>query len=73
MGCIVPHCETHSARAGESKVAMTGAIATFKDLGYTIGPLMAGLLMVFLSIQSTLFVTGTAFVLLVPVGLLLHD
>jgi len=52
---------------------MTGAIATFKDLGYTIGPLMAGLLMVFLSIQSTLFVTGTAFVLLVPVGLLLHD
>jgi MFS family permease len=58
---------------GESKVAMTGAIATFKDLGYTIGPLMAGLLMVFWSIQNTLFVTGTAFLLLVPAALLLHD
>jgi PPP family 3-phenylpropionic acid transporter len=58
---------------GESKVAMTGAIATFKDLGYTIGPLMAGLLMVFWSIQNILFVTGTAFLLLVPAALLLHD
>jgi len=58
---------------GESKVAMTGAIATFKDLGYTIGPLMAGALMVFMNIQSTLLVTGAAFVLLVPVALLLHD
>jgi predicted MFS family arabinose efflux permease len=58
---------------GESKVAMTGAIATFKDLGYTIGPLMAGLLMLFMSIQSTLLVTGAAFVLLVPVALLLRD
>ena len=58
---------------GESKVAMTGAIATFKDLGYTIGPLMAGLLMMFMSIQGTLFVTGIAFLLLVPVALLLHD
>ena len=58
---------------GESKVAMTGAIATFKDLGYTIGPLMAGVLMVFMNIQSTLLVTGAAFVLLIPVALLLHD
>ena len=58
---------------GESKVAMTGAIATFKDLGYTIGPLMAGLLMVFMNIQNTLLVTGAAFVLLVPVALLLRD
>jgi hypothetical protein len=58
---------------GESKVAMTGAIAAFKDLGYTIGPLVAGMLMVFINIQSTLFITGAAFVLLVPVALLLHD
>jgi MFS family permease len=58
---------------GESKVAMTGAIATFKDLGYTIGPSVAGMLMVFINIQSTLFVTGAAFVLLVPVALLLRD
>jgi len=58
---------------GESKVAMTWAIATFKDLGYTIGPLVAGMLMVFINIQSTLFITGAAFVLLVPVALLLHD
>jgi hypothetical protein len=52
---------------------MTGAIATFKDLGYTIGPLMAGLLMIFISIQSMLLVTGIAFLLLVPVALLLRD
>jgi hypothetical protein len=58
---------------GESKVAMAGAIAAFKDLGYTIGPLVAGMLMVFINIRSTLFITGAAFVLLVPVALLLHD
>ncbi len=58
---------------GESKVAMTGAIATFKDLGYTIGPLMAGALMTFLNIQVTLFITGAAFIFLVPVALLLRD
>lgn len=57
----------------ESKVAMTGAIATFKDLGYTIGPLTAGLLMAFINIQNTLIVTGATFVLLIPVALLLHD
>jgi len=28
----------------EDKVAMTGAIVTFKNLGYTLGPLLAGLL-----------------------------
>ena len=37
---------------GESKVAMTGAIATFKDLGYTIGPLVAGMLMVFITFRA---------------------
>jgi len=58
---------------GESKVAMTGAIATLKDLGYTIGPLIAGILMQFISIKNTFFLTGAAFTLLIPVALLLHD
>ena len=58
---------------GESKTAITGAIATFKDLGYTIGPLVAGTLMEFTSIRNTFFVTGAAFALLIPVALLLHD
>ena len=58
---------------GESKTAMTGAIATFKDLGYTLGPLIAGTLMEFTSIRNTFFVTGASFALLIPVALLLHD
>ncbi len=52
---------------------MTGAIATFKDLGYTIGPLTEGLLIVLLSLKTTFLVAGGAFALLVPRGLLLHD
>jgi len=58
---------------GESKVAMTGAIATFKDLGYTLGPLIAGVLMEFMNIKNTFFLTGAAFALLIPVALLLRD
>jgi MFS family permease len=58
---------------GESKTAMTGAIATFKDLGYTLGPLIAGSLMEFTSIKNTFLVTGASFTLLIPVALLLHD
>jgi MFS family permease len=58
---------------GESKTAMTGAIATFKDLGYTLGPLIAGTLMEFISIRNTFFVTGASFPLLIPIALLLHD
>jgi MFS family permease len=58
---------------GESKTAMTGAIATFKDLGYTLGPLAVGALMGFISIRDTFFITGAAFALLIPVALLLHD
>ena len=58
---------------GESKTAITGAIATFKDLGYTIGPLAAGALMGFISIRDTFFIAGAAFALLIPVALLLHD
>jgi MFS family permease len=58
---------------GENKVAMTGAIAAFKDLGYTIGPIVAGVLMEFFSIARVFFITGVAFVLLIPVALTLHD
>jgi MFS family permease len=58
---------------GESKVVMTGAMATVKDLGYTLGPLIAGVLMEFMSIKNTFFLTGVAFALLIPVALLLRD
>ena len=57
----------------QDKVAMTGAIATFKDLGYTIGPLLAGGLIGLISIKGTFFVAGGAFILLLPVALLLRD
>ncbi|MCL5068586.1 MAG: hypothetical protein M1368_09585, partial [Thaumarchaeota archaeon] len=58
---------------GQDKVAMTGAIATFKDLGYTLGPLIAGALIGVMSIRSTFFVAGAAFIILLPVALRLHD
>lgn len=58
---------------GQDKVAMTGAIATFKDLGYTIGPLVAGALIGLISIRSTFFIAGAAFIILLPVALALHD
>ena len=58
---------------GESKTAITGAIATFKDLGYTLGPLAAGALMGFISVRDTFFIAGAAFALLIPAALLLHD
>jgi MFS family permease len=57
----------------EEKVAMTGAIATFKDLGYTLGPLLAGLLIEVIGITGTFYIVGAAFVLLLPVALTLHD
>ncbi len=57
----------------EDKVAMTGAIATFKDLGYTLGPLLAGLLMVGLSMQTVFLLVGAGFGLLLPVALRLRD
>ena len=57
----------------QDKLAMTGAIATFKDLGYTIGPLFAGFAIEFLGMRNTFFVAGGAFALLLPVSLLLHD
>ena len=55
------------------KVAMTGAIATFKDLGYTIGPLSAGLLIPLLGIHNTFLIAGGAFLLLLPMAWSLHD
>ena len=55
------------------KVAMTGAIATFKDLGYTLGPLMAGVLIESLGMTSAFYLVGAGFILLLPVSLLLHD
>jgi PPP family 3-phenylpropionic acid transporter len=58
---------------GESKTAITGAMATFKDLGYTLGPLAAGALMGFISVRDTFFIAGAAFALLIPIALLLHD
>ncbi len=55
------------------KVAMTGAIATFKDLGYTLGPLMAGVLIESLGMTSAFYLVGAGFILLLPVSLILHD
>jgi DHA1 family multidrug resistance protein-like MFS transporter len=55
------------------KIAMTGAIATFKDLGYTLGPLLAGTLIAVIGMGNTLLMTGTAFILLLPATLTLHD
>jgi predicted MFS family arabinose efflux permease len=57
----------------EDKVAMTGAIATFKDLGYTLGPLLAGLLIEVIGMTETFYIVGAAFILLLPVSLILHD
>ena len=57
----------------EDKVAMTGAIATFKDLGYTVGPLAAGFLIPVFGIRSTFLGAGVAFLLLLPLALTLRD
>ncbi|MGP8127855.1 MAG: MFS transporter [Candidatus Bathyarchaeia archaeon] len=57
----------------EDKVAMTGAIATFKDLGYTIGPLLAGALISLVGMHYTFLIAGTAFLFLLPIALRLHD
>ncbi len=57
----------------EDKVAMTGAIATFKDLGYTVGPLAAGLAIPLLGISTTFLLTGGSILLLLPLAFSLHD
>lgn len=55
------------------KTVMTGAIATFKDLGYTMGPLLAGWLIGLIGMQNTFLAIGGAFIFLLPVSLTLHD
>ena len=57
----------------EDRVAMTGAIATFKDLGYTIGPLLAGALISLVGMHYTFLIAGAAFLFLLPIALTLHD
>lgn len=57
----------------EDKVAIAYAIATFKDLGYTLGPLLAGFLIEVLGMTDVFYVVGSAFILPLPVALLLHD
>ena len=57
----------------EEKVAMTGAVATFKDLGYTLGPLLAGFLIGPLGMTSTFYIVGAGFIALLPVALILRD
>jgi MFS family permease len=57
----------------EDKVAMTGAIATFKDLGYTIGPLLAGSLIEAIGMTNTFYIVGAGFAILIPIALSLHD
>lgn len=57
----------------QDKVAMTGAIATFKDLGYTLGPLSAGFLIPWIGIHTTFLYAGAAFLALLPLALSLHD
>jgi MFS family permease len=57
----------------KDRIAMTGAIASFKDLGYTIGPLVAGALIALVGIGSTFIVAGAAFLFLLPVAMMLHD
>ena len=57
----------------EDKVAMTGVIATFKDLGYTIGPLLAGALISFVGMHYTFLIAGATFIFLLPIAVTLHD
>lgn len=57
----------------KESITLMGPIATIKDLGYTIGPLMGGWLIGVISIGPAFMVTGAAFAVLVPVALTLHD
>ena len=54
-------------------ITLMGAIATIKDLGYTIGPLVGGWLIETLSIGPAFMVAGVSFIVLLPVALTLHD
>jgi MFS family permease len=55
------------------KVAMTGAIATFKDLGYTLGPLLAGFSINYIGMAHTFLVVGLGFIIILPIAWTLHD
>ncbi len=57
----------------KDKTAMTGAIATFKDAGYTIGPLVAGFAMNYVSIKEVFIATALMFIILLPITASLHD
>ncbi len=57
----------------KDRITMTGAIASFKDLGYTIGPLVAGTLISSVGISNTFLIAGGAFLFLLPVATILHD
>jgi MFS family permease len=54
-------------------ITLMGPIATIKDLGYTIGPLVGGWLIETLSIGPAFMVAGVSFIVLLPVALTLHD
>jgi MFS family permease len=54
-------------------ITLMGSIATIKDLGYTIGPLMGGWLIGAISIGPAFMVVGAAFMVLAPIALTLHD
>ncbi len=54
-------------------ITLMGPIATIKDLGYTIGPLMGGWMIGAISIGPAFMVAGAAFIVLLPVALTLHD
>lgn len=54
-------------------ISLMGPIATIKDLGYTIGPLMGGFLIGIINIGPMFLVVGVSFIALLPVALSLHD
>jgi MFS family permease len=57
----------------KDRVGITGVLATFKDLGYTIGPLLAGTMISLVGINNTFLMVGGCFLFLLPVSLTLHD
>ncbi len=54
-------------------VVMVGALASIKDLGYTIGPLLAGAVAGAVGLQMAFVVCGIGYAALLPVALTLRD
>lgn len=54
-------------------ITLMGPIATIKDLGYTIGPLIGGWMIGVISIGPAFMLAGASFIVLVPIALTLHD